>query len=225
MTLQEAIIARHSVRQYQERPIEDDKKAQLQQAVEDANQAGGLHLQLVTDEPAAFSKGLAKYGKFSGVSNYIALVARKGLDEQLGYHGEHIVLLAQTLGLNSCWVGLTFSKQPDHYTVAPDEHLYGVIALGYGANQGVQHPMKPIEKFYKAPAGQIPDWFMHGMQAALLAPTAVNMQKFEFELHDTNRVSARTRFALVGSYREVDLGIVKYHFEIGAGKENFVWTD
>ena len=44
MTLQEAIIARHSVRQYQERPIEDEKKAQLQQAVEDANQAGGLHL-------------------------------------------------------------------------------------------------------------------------------------------------------------------------------------
>lgn len=224
MTLQEAIVARHSVRQYKNQAIEAEKVAQLRTAIEEANRTAGLHMQLVTDEPEAFAKGLAKYGKFSGISNYIALVSRKGLDEQLGYHGERIVLLAQTLGLNSCWVGLTFSKQPDHYTIGEGETLHGVIALGYGATQGVQHPQKPVEKFYKAPESDIPDWFRRGVEAAVLAPTAMNMQKFEFELLSDGRVAARTCFALVGTYLKIDLGIVKCHFELGAGKEYFRWA-
>ncbi len=224
MTLQEAIVARHSVRQYKNQAIEAEKVEQLRAAIEEANRKAGLHLQLVTDEPEAFAKGLAKYGKFSGINNYIALVCRKGMDEQLGYHGERIVLLAQTLGLNSCWVGLTFSKQPDHYTIGEGETLHGVIALGYGATQGVGHPVKPVEKFYKAPAGDIPEWFRRGVEAAVLAPTAMNMQKFEFELLPDGRVAARTRFALVGTYLKIDLGIVKCHFELGAGMENVHWA-
>lgn len=224
MTLQEAIVARHSVRQYKNRAIEADKVEQLRAAIDEANRTAGLHLQLVTDEPEAFAHGLAKYGKFSGISNYIALVCRKGQDEQLGYYGERIVLLAQTLGLNSCWVGLTFSKQPGHYTIGADEQLHGVIALGYGQTQGVQHPVKPIEKFYKAPSASIPEWFKKGVEAAVLAPTAMNMQKFEFELLPDGRVAARTRFTLMGSYLKLDLGIVKCHFELGAGKENFRWA-
>lgn len=224
MTLQEAIVARHSVRQYKNQAIEADKVEQLRAAIDEANRMAGLHLQLVTDEPEAFAHGLAKYGKFSEIRNYIALVCRKGQDEQLGYHGEHIVLLAQTLGLNSCWVGLTFSKQPDHYTIGPDEQLHGVIALGYGATQGVQHPVKPIEKFYKAPSADIPEWFKKGIEAAVLAPTAMNMQKFEFELLPDGRVAARTRFTLMGSYLKIDLGIVKCHFELGAGRENVRWA-
>lgn len=223
MTLREAIAARHSVRQYQEKAIEQEKIDQLQAAVAEANADGRLHLQLVTNEPEAFSHGLAKYGKFSGISNYIALVCHKGEDELCGYRGEHIALLAQTMGLNSCWVGLTFSKQPDHYTIADGEKMFGLIALGYGATQGVQHPMKPIEDFYKATCA-IPEWFRKGMEAALLAPTAMNMQKFEFELMPDNRVAARTRFTIMGTYLNLDLGIVKCHFEIGAGKENFRWA-
>lgn len=224
MTLQEAIVARHSVRQYKNQAIEADKVEQLRAAIDEANRTAGLHLQLVTDEPEAFAHGLAKYGKFSGISNYIALVCRKGMDEQLGYYGECIVLLAQTLGLNSCWVGMTFSKQPDRYTVGDSETLRGVIALGYGQTQGVQHPVKPVEKFYKAPDGDIPEWFKKGVEAAVLAPTAMNMQKFEFELLSDGRVAARTRFTLMGTYLKIDLGIVKCHFELGAGKENFRWA-
>lgn len=224
MTLQEAIVARNSVRQYKNQAIEAGKVEQLRAAIDEANRTAGLHLQLVTDEPEAFAHGLAKYGKFSGVSNYIALVCRKGLDEQLGYHGERVVLLAQTLGLNSCWVGLTFCKQPDRYTICDGETLRGVIALGYGATQGVQHPVKPIEKFYKAPSVDIPEWFRRGLEAAVLAPTAMNMQKFEFELLSDGRVAARTRFTLMGSYLKIDLGIVKCHFELGAGRENVRWA-
>ncbi len=221
MTLQEAIAARHSVRRYQEKPIEAEIVKRLNEEIALCNQEGGLHIQLVTDEPKAFSSKIATYGKFSGVSNYLAMVGPKGADEAIGYYGERLVLLAQMLGLNSCWVGLSFTKQPDRYQMADGEKLHCVITLGYGANQGVQHPMRPMEKFIKL-NGNMPEWFKRGMEAALLAPTAVNQQKFEFELLDDHTVAARARFTLIG-YGQMDLGIVKYHFEVAAGKENFTW--
>ncbi len=60
------------------------------------------------------------------------------------------------------------------------------------------------------------------MEAALLAPTAVNQQKFKFILHEGNKVEAKTSFSMAG-YTNIDLGIVKYHFEAGAGKDCFTW--
>lgn len=221
MTLQEAIVARHSVRQYQEKPIEADIVERLNEEIAICNQEGRLHIQFVVNEPKAFAGGMAKYGKFSGVSNYLAMVGDNGAAEAIGYYGERLVLLSQTLGLNSCWVGLSFKKQPDQYKIAEGEKLHCVIALGYGATQGVQHPMRPMEKFINA-SMQLPDWFRRGMEAVLLAPTAVNQQKFEFELVNGHTVAARTKFSLIG-YSKLDLGIVKYHFEVAAGKENFVW--
>ena len=227
MTLQEAIEARHSVRQYIDKPIEVEKIQQLQTLIGECNREGGVHIQLVTNDPNAFSGGLAKYGKFSGISNYIAVIGKKGDDVNLGYYGEKVVLLAQTLGLNSCWVGLTFSKQPDKYQVSAGEKLYCVISLGYGVSQGAQHPQKKGYEAYckdtrNAP-GTFPGWFVEGMKAALLAPTAINQQKFEFVLHDGNKVEAKTRFTMLNGYAHIDLGIAKCHFEIGAGKENFEW--
>ncbi|MCR4965936.1 MAG: nitroreductase [Bacteroidales bacterium] len=223
MTLQEAILARHSVRQYIDKPIEEDKVQKLQSCIEECNRNGNLHMQLVLNEPKAFASGLAKYGKFSGISNYIAMVCRKGDDEKLGYYGEKVVLLAQTLGLNTCWVGLTFRKQPDQYQVLDGEVLWGVVALGYGATQGTPHPQKKGLEYYCQVEGAMPDWFRCGMEAALLAPTAINQQKFEFLLTNGNQVEAKTRFTLLNSYPKLDLGIAKCHFEIGAGKESFQW--
>lgn len=229
MTLQEAIVARHSVRQYMEKPIEAEKIEELKALIEECNREGGTHLQLVTEEPNAFSGGMAKYGKFSGISNYIAVVGKKGADTLLGYYGEKVVIRAQRLGLSTCWVGLTFSKQPDSYQVLDGEKLFCVISLGYGANQGVQHPQKRTaadvtdDRRTSDHGKPFPAWFGRGVEAALLAPTAVNQQKFKFILHDGNRVEAKAKFSLIG-YAQLDLGIAKYHFEVGAGKENFEWA-
>ena len=223
MTLQEAMRARHSVRQYLEKPIEEEKLKQLQTLIDECNQKGKLHIQLVTNEPKAFAGGMAKYGKFSGISNYIAMICKKGEETTLGYYGELVVLTAQTLGLNTCWVGLSFSNQRDQYQMGPDEHLVCVVSLGYGANQGVQHPQKKTVADVTKTQGAAPDWFVRGAEAALLAPTAVNQQKFEFILHENNRVEAKAKFSLIG-YAAIDLGIAKCHFEIGAGKENFTWA-
>ncbi len=224
MTELEAIKARHSVRKYTDKPIETTKVATLRAEVEKLNAESGLNIQLVLDEPKCFSTGMWKYGQFSGVNNYFVMAGPKGkeAEEKIGYYGEKLVLLAQTLGLNTCWVGLTYKKIPGTFTLRDGDIVHCVIALGYGTTPGVQHPMKPVEQFYES-NGLAPEWFRAGMEAAMLAPTAVNQQKFKFILRDGNKVEAKTLFSMAG-YTNIDLGIVKYHFEVGAGKDKFEWV-
>ena len=221
MELLEAMQQRHSVRAYDPRPLEEAPRRALEQAIDACNRLSTLHIQLVCDEPRAFSGMMAHYGKFSGVTNYIALVGKKapGLDEQCGYWGEKLVLLAQQLGLNTCWVALTYKKIPGAFQVEPGEKLTAVIALGYGQTQGVAHKSKALEAVIRT-KGEVPDWFRAGAEAALLAPTAMNQQQFTFTL-EGGKVRAR---AGLGFYAKVDLGIAKYHFELGAGTENFTWA-
>ena len=224
MTIQDAIRTRHSVRKYTDKSIETAKLATLRVEIERLNAESGLNIQLVLDEPKCFSSGMWKYGQFFGVKNYFVMAGPKGKEdeEHIGYYGEKLVLLAQTLGLNTCWVGLTYKKIPGTFTLRDGDIVHCVIALGYGTTPGVQHPLKPVEDFYES-AGLPPRWFQNGMEAAMLAPTAVNQQKFKLILHDGNKVEAKTLFSMAG-YTNIDLGIVKCHFEIGAGKENFTWA-
>lgn len=221
MNIEEAIRARHSVRSFTDKPIEPEKLQALRQAVEEANAEGHLHIQLVDNDPAAFDSRLAHYGKFSGVSHYFALIGPRSadLEEKLGYYGERLVLKAQMLGLNTCWVGLTYKKNPARIQMGDDEKMTCVIAFGYGTTQGLPHKVKPLEKVARA-KGPLPDWFRRGAELALLAPTALNQQKFSFVLHDGNRVEAKAGW---GFFTKTDLGIVKCHFEIGAGTDRFVW--
>ena len=228
MTLIEAIEARHSVRKYKDEPIPEEILSVLRNRIREINDEAGLHIQLVTDEPKAFS-GLMAYGSFSGVKNYFVMAGKKGndLDEKIGYYGEQLVLLAQTLGLNSCWAGLSYSKIPGTYELEDGEKIGCYIALGYGETQGKAHKSKEIKSVSNA-SDVTPEWFSKGVEAALLAPTAINQQKFYIEylgFKDNSKlpkVSARPLFSMAG-YSKMDLGIVKYHFEIGAGKERFEW--
>lgn len=223
MDLKEAVAARHSVRRYLDKPLTSNQIATLQAAIARINAESGLHIQLVLDEPKAFSTGLFKYGAFSGVKNYLVMAGKKGgvAEEAVGYYGEELVLLAQTLGLNTCWVGLTYKRIPGTYRLNPGERVHCVISLGYGETPGVQHPMKSRERFFKA-EGPLPDWFIAGLDAAQLAPTAINQQKFKFILHADGRVEARALRSLAG-YTRMDLGIARYHFEIGAAPERVNW--
>ena len=223
MELIDAIKARHSVRKYTDKPIEAAKAASIKAAVETVNQESGLNVQLVLDEPKAFSTGMWRYGQFSGVKNYFVMAGPKGkeAEEKVGYYGEQLVLLAQTLGLNTCWVGLTYKKIPGTFTLREGDIVHCVIAVGYGTIPGVQHPMRPAEEFYESESFP-PAWFRAGLEAAMLAPTAVNQQKFKFILHPGDKVEAKALFSMAG-FTAVDLGIVKCHFEIGAGKEHFEW--
>lgn len=215
MTVMEAIAQRHSVRQYKDTPLSEEIVAALQREIDACNADSGLHIQLVVNEPRAFQGLMAHYGKFSGVKNYIALIGKKGpdLDELCGYYGERLVLLAQQLGLNTCWVALTYSKVKSAYQVGPGEKLCLVIALGYGAVQGAAHKSKSFDQVAEVD-GPVPDWFRRGVETALLAPTAMNQQKFRFTL-EGDRVTVKAGTAPCA---KIDLGIVKYHFEQGSGR-------
>ena len=206
---------RHSVRQYTDRAIEPEKRAVLDALTQEINRKAGLSVQIIYDDPKCFDSFMAHYGKFAGVRNYIALVGKKapGLDETLGYYGEELVLKAQELGLNTCWVALTHGKSKA--AVGRGEKEVCLIALGYGVTQGVEHKSRPMQELCTC-GEPMPEWFRCGMNAAMLAPTAMNQQKFRFELLPDGTVKAACGS---GFYTKLDLGIVKYHFEAVTGKK------
>lgn len=217
MTLKDAISARHSVRRYKDISLTEEQVTLLQAEISACNEQGDLHFQLVTDDPYAFQAEKPHYGQFKGVRNYIVLAGPSGddLDEKLGYYGERIVLLAQTIGLNTCWVGLTYKKNPERVVISDGERLRGVIAIGVGENQGIQHRNKKMDRVLDA--DETPDWLIEGVEAAMLAPTAVNQQQFKITYRD-GKLSFKS---LMGFYSKMDLGIVKCHFEIATGMKVF----
>lgn len=222
MTLEEAVYARHSVRSYTGEALAKEAAFALEEEIGKCNKEGGLSIRLVQNEPKAFKSFLAKYGKFSGVTSYIVLAGEQADDlrERAGYYGERLVLSAQTLGLNTCWAALSFGKGAAKKSAGlkKGEKLVCVIAVGYGKTQGIPHKSKTFDDV--AVAKDAPEWFRKGVEFALLAPTATNQQKFRFTLVG-NKVLAE---CTGGFYGDIDLGIVKYHFEAGAGTENFVWS-
>lgn len=227
MTLLEAISARHSVRRYTDRPLDADVIALLTAKIEEINTAGRLHAQLVTYEPKAFRGGFA-YGSFRGVTDYIIMAGEKGadLDERIGYYGQELVVYAQTLGLNTCWVGLTYNKVSGTCNLAPGEKIVCYIALGYGESQGSPHKKKSIEQLGGVTADS-PEWYRRGMEAAAMSPSAVNQLKWRFRCAGVDAggrgvVECDRGRSLIG-YTAIDLGIAKYNFEIGAAPVKIVF--
>ncbi|MCD8372215.1 MAG: nitroreductase [Clostridia bacterium] len=223
MNIMEAINTRHSVRKYSDKPIENEKLNILNSLIAECNKDGGLNIQLITNENKGFGGMMAKMCGFGGVKNYIAVVGKDdaATAQKLGYYGEKIVLQAQTLGLNTCWAAGAFKKVKNVFTVGEGEKAACGIAVGYGAEQGKPHKCKDIKEV--AEGENLPDWFINGINAALLAPTGMNMQNFKFTLVDAEGkkgVRAQTTGGMCG---DLNTGIAMYHFEVAAGKENFNW--
>lgn len=220
MEIMEAMQKRHSVRHFTDKPLDKEAVIALQHEIDACNKESGLHIQLITDEPEAFQAGQPTYGQFKGCRNYLTIVGPKGKDVEAGYYGERVVLKAQTLGINSCWVALTYKKGKAQGTENAGEKRYLVVALGYGETAGATHKVKTIADISDYKTGD-PDWYKAGLEAALLAPTAMNQQKFHFT-RQGEKVTAK--IAGLGFYTKIDLGIVKYHFEVGSGKGKSVWA-
>lgn len=219
MTELEAIRARHAVRNYTTKPLSPTMIDKLNEEIEQCNRLGQLHIQLVTENEEAFKSFIPLFGRFKNVKNYIALVAKKqgNFYVECGYYGARLMIKAQQVGLNSCWVTNTYNAKKCHASLAPNEELVGVIVIGYGTTDGRQHKSKSMESLCKSCNEK---WFINGMNAAVLAPTGLNKQNF-FIKANGNTVSICTKDNSPMS--QINTGIVKYHFEIGAGKENFNW--
>ena len=221
MTIKEAVRERHMVRQYTDRPIPEDVAELLNARISENNGQYHLDLALVMDNSDGVG-GMAKLLLSRTVNNYIVLAGRETphLDERLGYCGADLMLYAQTLGLNTWWIGGMFNgKGALKHLSSPDVRVNGVIAVGYGKTQGVPHKSKTPAEISEY-RGEAPQWFIDGVEALLYAPTALNHQPYVVR-GDGNRVWIS---AGDGHFSNIDLGIGKYHFEVGAGRENFVWA-
>ncbi|MDO4977965.1 MAG: nitroreductase family protein [Eubacteriales bacterium] len=214
MTELQAIKERHSVRKYMNKSIEMEIRQELDAFVEKVNTESGLNITIQYDDPEGFDSKMAHYGSFRNVNNYIVLKGDScpDFEKKCGYYGEKIVIKAQMLGLNTCWAALTFNKKFVKKMIPENEKFSMVIALGYGETQGTAHKGKKYADVVLTD-GTEPTWFKEAVEAALLAPTAVNQQKFMFSWKDQKPGMKVKGF---GMHTKVDLGIVKYHFEIGA---------
>ena len=216
MNIKEAIIARHSVRQYKDLPIAEDLKARLNELILACNEESGLNMQLITDDPECFDTFLGHYGKFKNAHNYIAIVGPKSLpdlEEVTGYYGQRLVLEAQMMGLNTCWAAGSYGRGKCKADIKDSEKLVCVIAIGYGENEGKKHKSKSLARLCSVPEADMPIWFKNGVKAAMMAPTAINQQSFHISLDGEEPVITAGR----GPFVKIDLGIVKYNFEAASG--------
>ncbi|MCQ2598608.1 MAG: nitroreductase family protein, partial [Treponema sp.] len=214
MTELEAVKERHSVRSYKDKKIESQTIQKLNEMIADCNEKGNLHIQLVEDAGKTFNKLLNKFMGLGSAPSVIACIGKddETLDERIGYYGQKIVLYAQMLGLNTCWAG-TFNPKNVNAEIKSGERLAIVIAVGYGVNNGRVRKSKSAEQVVRGGTNGKPEWFMKGVETALLAPTAVNQQKFEIVLKDDESVDIVDKGGILS---KIDKGIVKYNFEIGA---------
>lgn len=213
MTEIEAILERHSVRNYLDKPIEAEKQAALEKLIGQINAEGQLHLQFLPEAGKTFKRLLSRAMGLGSAPSVIACVGRddETLDQRVGYFGEKVVLAAQAMGLNTCWAG-TFDRDKVPAQIGAGERLVIVIAIGYGANPGKARRSKTAEQVTVV-NGKTPEWFDYGVELALLAPTAVNQQKFEIVLNANETVSIRDKGGVLS---KIDLGIVQYHFDVGS---------
>lgn len=220
MDFKEAMQKRHMVRKYTDKPLSDEIIAKINERIELNNKTYNLNMKLMINN----SKGVSSIMKLimaRGVNNFIILAGDVSgkLDERLGYSGADIMLYAQTLGLNTWWVGGTFNRSVSRYV--DNKKVTGIIAIGYGQTQGVPHKSKNVEDVSKYEGTIIPPWFISGVDGALLAPTALNKQDFML-IGNGNRVKIECSN---GIFTGSNVGLIKYHFELGAGKGNFEWDN
>ena len=216
MNIKEAIKSRHSVRQYKDIPIPEELVLELNDLIRACNEESGLHIQLITNDPDCFNSFLAHYGSFRNAKNYIAVIGPKSmpdLDEKAGYYGQKIVLAAQMMGLNTCWVAGTYSRGKCKADQEAGEKIVCVIAIGYGETEGLKHKSKSLAQLCTVPEQDMPIWFKNGVKAAMMAPTAMNQQKFVISLEGDKPMIKAGR----GPMTKLDLGIVKYNFEAVSG--------
>lgn len=222
----ETIRERHSVREYDGKPLARAEFDALGAVVEEYARESGLDIQLAGDNPEVFNV-IARFGLIRGCRTHVAFVvddAKAGdgvaADEAIGYWGQKIVLAAQDMGLNTCWCAL-FSRKKSHAVVVPGKKVRLVIAVGHGKTQGFSRKTKSVEALSSVECAKAPAWFAAAMEAAQLAPTAMNNQNFKITLLSdgkTVRIDAPQ-----SGLNVIDEGIVRCNFEIAANEAGADW--
>ena len=215
------IRARHSVRSYDGKPLDEQARSGLERVIDACRAESGLDIQLVTSNPEAFNFA-GKIGFVKGADAHIAFVTEgRTQDEAVGFWGQRIVLEAQRMGLNTCWVAF-IARKKSRAVVPAGKTLRIGIAVGRGTTAGKPRKTKPASALSRVEGGEAPAWFALGMEAAQLAPTAMNNQHFLITLL-ADGCTVRAEAIKNGSWDAIDLGIVKRNFEEAANATGADW--
>jgi nitroreductase len=136
----EIIRARSSRRRYQERPIDEAKRAALAGFVAEGlptpfGSPVRLALVAATERDRLALKGLGTYGMIRGAPGFIVGAVKPAWKdmEDYGYALERAILVATDLGLGTCWLGGTFTRSAFARAIgaAPGETVPAVAAVGH----------------------------------------------------------------------------------------------
>jgi hypothetical protein len=190
---------------------------------------------LVTESVKDVFRGIVgSYGKVKGAPAFIAFIGNMNsasVQEEVGYTGEGVILEASALGLNTCWVAGFF--KPDSVAslveIKSNERVLAVTPVGYArrfesleeklmTGFGRTHRRVPISRLISSLAqDSLLEWIRASIQAARLAPSAVNRQPWGFDVQDGGiTVYVRTGGPEFSVSKRLDCGIAMLHIEVTA---------
>lgn len=225
--MNETIQKRKSRRVFSKKQLSEALLQKIEEKIRKIDVKHDVNIELIEDGSKAFASFGKSYGLFKNVRSLILLKGNPGMRhfrEKMGYYGEKLLLFAESLGLDTCWVGGTFDRESFSYP--EEEHIQAVILLGYAGESGIRekllssllHKKKPWEACIEGDS-PYPKWVKEGMEAVALAPSALNKQKPFFHYHNgILTATVKNDFEM----DMVDLGIAKLHFELGVGCGHFV---
>ena len=230
MDIIEAIEKRISCRAFTDKQVEQEKFEALAAEVERCNAESGLRFQLYGPREDGTAIDMSPKMFASNPPCYAALVGPKdpAEEEKLGYYGERLVLLAEMLGLSTCWVASTYDAATTRVDLADGDVLHDVIPIGYAPAKmplkqrtiraGIRGRSKDLADLYRGPSplDAAPEWIQACVDAVWKAPSAINEQPVVF-VQDAPDAPVRAELVRVKSGMEyTDLGIAKYHFQVVA---------
>jgi len=217
------------------RPIEPDSLATLDRVCREFTPFPHARAYLVNKPGKDIFKGIVGgYGKVSGAPAFIAFIGdmrTPSVQEEVGYTGEGIILEATALGLNTCWVAGFFRPETvaSLIEIKDNERVLAVTPVGYASRFeslaerlmtgfGFTHRRLSLSKLVRGwRADNLPEWAKVSLEAARLAPSAVNRQPWGFDV-DSNGITVfvRTSSPEFTVSKRLDCGIAMLHIEVAA---------
>jgi nitroreductase len=241
-TWYEAIFTRRSRRKYKNATLPQNKLAHLASVCESFRPFPEARAVLVREPSEQVYRGfIGSYGKIEGAPGYIAFIGNTDspkAQEAVGYTGQGIILEATAMELGTCWVGGFFRPEAveSQISITKYERVLAVTPYGFPEDSfsfqeklmigfGRLHNRKPLSALVTETPKQ--EWMKTSLEAARLAPSAVNRQPWRFSFGD-NSISVfldknRDTYKIA---RRLDCGIAMLHLELGARHAGIVgeWT-
>jgi hypothetical protein len=231
-----AINVRRSRRRYDKsRPIEPGRVERLHKACAEFRPFPSARVEFVAEPPDdIFTNALVFYGNIKFAPSFLAFIgdmSDRNVQEKMGYTSEGIILEATALGLGTCWVALTFRSKSALAMLKLDkgEKLIGVSPVGYATDVltfeeraftgfGANHQRKPFSTMVSGmPEPEWPAWARAAVEAARLAPSAINRQPWNFHIEKNSlTVAVKSPGMEFNVSKRLDCGIAMLHVGLGA---------